>query len=854
MAFLKNKNYYVAFSCMIVLLLVFLLLPSKTFAVEIEAVSGVLKNESGMGGQIQKIWKEVMNVVNAFVIVILIATAFSQILRLNINTYGVKKILPSLIFAIIAANFSYLFCRLMVDFSSVIMDLFLNGTSVTGGIRTVGIDEISNGVDTTSKFLSTEGTLTAASILWMLVGGLLKIAGAILIYILAYLFLIRNWIIYFLVPIAPLAIMSMVLPQSKTLFNQWWSNFAKWVFMPIVSLFWIWLGVLWFDSIQSLSSAFLLTYVFSVACFYLALTTPFKMGGGIMQKWGDLGKKAWGKTGGAALGGAWNSTKWAAGGGVASIMTHRNQMAAERAGLEGRKADEKKFKRKASAWTALNLRAQREAIKGRFEADRKTYDGAAKKTGYYNTLAGAAASAQAGYDANEDYKYKTPTEIGQMLNKAVRGPEGAWNKISKEHRDKLLADSGGDEREAQRKLAQYFAGTGIAKLVTIMHGSGMSNFEIGELKRIAQQFTSLGRGVKATEADTAFYASSPVYANVPQAAIVQMPGIKPSTVCAAVASGARSFGDLNLDLKDKSPDERANIEKYVNDMIAARDNIESAILARGAEHIEEKMKGIEMIEGRVSSGSYRSVSAMREHLEQALRKINSAKQEDIISAIEDTQSLSGINIKGFSADSTIQTQKAQQVLSHLSQGLGALDSQLGEGVHSIGVDADWGEVKQKVRQSLQENLSKQAVIGAGAEMSNRFLETKYGQMPIGQLHSNEQFVGDFHEQLQGIHEAIVNQQKAEGPSMAQTATGLGVDATAVRGALANAVNNAVGNMGMTMTTSLKEAMTSKQFRDSMTIAQRTALETAKQKPAPATPTPKLPKGEPSVPKPPANAS
>lgn len=269
----------------------------------------VLKETDGTGGEIKKIWQYVLNTVNLFVILVLIAVAFSQILRINVNTYGVKKVLPAILLAAIAANFSFLICRLLVDVSSVITSFFILGPAKE-------IDKMQsnpNAIVGAFNSFSDKFDLGAArekglgALLWFIISQCLIVGAAILIIILAFLLFIRNWIIYFLIPLAPLAFMATVLPQTKSVFNQWWSNFIKWVFMPVVVVFWLWIGGLWFENANVGGGSILLNFAFAILCYYLALTTPFKLGGGVMSTWSGLGKKAWGKTGGIGVGAAKNS-------------------------------------------------------------------------------------------------------------------------------------------------------------------------------------------------------------------------------------------------------------------------------------------------------------------------------------------------------------------------------------------------------------------------------------------------------------------------------------------------------------------------------------------------------------------
>lgn len=256
-------------------------------ALKIEPIYSVLKNtDSGTGQQIKEIWSKLMTYVNYLIIAVLIFVAFAQILRININTYGLKKILPALLLAIIAANFSFLFCRLLVDLANVVMSLFIekqiDNTTLSANFSGDWSDP--------SKWSPALNNSGVGNILWFMIAQLFVIIGAVLVLILAYLFLIRIWMVYFLVALAPLAFMSIVLPSTKSIFTQWWSNFAKWVFLPVVSIFWIWLGNQWVGSVHG---DFMMSYVFAGVCYYLAITTPFKMGGAIMTGWANFGKKAY---------------------------------------------------------------------------------------------------------------------------------------------------------------------------------------------------------------------------------------------------------------------------------------------------------------------------------------------------------------------------------------------------------------------------------------------------------------------------------------------------------------------------------------------------------------------------------
>ena len=362
------------------------------------------KDVNCFGNKVYNIWNIFIKLANGFVVLLLIFVAFAQILRININTYGVKKVLPTLVLAIIAANFSFLFCRLLVDISSVIISLFLHGADGKGTNADGVVGALANIADSMDPLKGkpctaaiTTGCYTYGDLLWQSIGNLMILAGAVILLILAYLFIVRNWIIYFLVAMAPLAFMSMVIPQTKSLFNQWWTNFSKWVFMPVVSVFWIWVGSLWFDDIKMTGGAFI-SFVFAGVCFYLALTTPFKMGGAVMSAWSKVGQKT------AKFG--YNQY-----GGAASRMSAYGQRLEQRnkgtfLGKIGSNLNK--------IGGIANLPANVRAIQQSRKETRENLDKAAKKTGTYNRFLGPRGQFNALAEAKkDDFDQKSATLTGR---------------------------------------------------------------------------------------------------------------------------------------------------------------------------------------------------------------------------------------------------------------------------------------------------------------------------------------------------------------------------------------------------------------------------------------------------------
>ncbi len=272
-----------------------------------EPIYQVLSNtSSGMGKITADVWTVTMNVVNSFVLALLIYVAFMNILRIQMDSYAVKKFLPTFIMTIILANFSFLIARIIIDLGNIVISIFLAGNqqnALSGAFDKLIVCDNPGDLGCPIAPDKVEpGANYYAVINAYIFKQFFVIAGAIMMFILSFVFLVRNYMLYFLIAIAPLGFLAMALPITKKYFQQWWGTFTKWVFMPVVSVFWLWLGGQFVSAVDT--GYWILPVAFGGLCLYMAITSPFKIGGAVLGAWGKLGKQAWGATGGKA-------TKWA---------------------------------------------------------------------------------------------------------------------------------------------------------------------------------------------------------------------------------------------------------------------------------------------------------------------------------------------------------------------------------------------------------------------------------------------------------------------------------------------------------------------------------------------------------------
>lgn len=201
---------------------------------------------------VYKVWDYMRGFTNIIFVIFLIVVIYSQITGLGINNYGIKRILPRLIIAVILVNLSYIVCALLVDASNIV------GSGISGAFEKIitdtGLNNVAENalfaVDWSMIYLALTGSATAVALFTVSAGGLgaafwvaLFLIIGVLLSILSGLITIglRQVVVILLVAISPLAFVAYLLPNTEKWFNKWKSLLAQMIFFyPIfAALFYI---------------------------------------------------------------------------------------------------------------------------------------------------------------------------------------------------------------------------------------------------------------------------------------------------------------------------------------------------------------------------------------------------------------------------------------------------------------------------------------------------------------------------------------------------------------------------------------------------------------------------------------
>ncbi len=227
-------------------------------------------------GRLTQGWSYSIFFVNILAIFILLAIAFANTLRINLETYAIKKTLPSLIVGFVLANFSLLISKALIDFSGLlnheINTLFTTGSnsSIIQTIlqRTTGLDftpDKTKVLDSILKIfaLNPNNSTSAASwggiitqlnklgdggdiqqiilIIELAVIALFLLIPSLVCIALAFIMIARQIILYILVILAPLAIILLSFPPTKGIGQKWLGQYLSWIF--IIPLIFFILGI-----------------------------------------------------------------------------------------------------------------------------------------------------------------------------------------------------------------------------------------------------------------------------------------------------------------------------------------------------------------------------------------------------------------------------------------------------------------------------------------------------------------------------------------------------------------------------------------------------------------------------------
>jgi hypothetical protein len=208
-------------------------------------------------------WGVLRDLVNLSFILVLMIIALMSILRVEESV--VRKLLPRFVFAVLLVNFSFFFCRVVIDFSDGLSLGFLPaiqglGSAIFSYVKTFEAFELSQVTASTNivgalitgnpfdavQINLADGAITGAMTNVILLGILVV---AVLVATISMG--VRIVALCILIILSPLAFLALILPSTAGLASKWMKSLFSYAMWGPASVFFIWLSVITFTSDQS---------------------------------------------------------------------------------------------------------------------------------------------------------------------------------------------------------------------------------------------------------------------------------------------------------------------------------------------------------------------------------------------------------------------------------------------------------------------------------------------------------------------------------------------------------------------------------------------------------------------------
>ena len=186
-------------------------------------------------------WGVMRNIANIAFVIAFMVIIYSQLTSVGLSNYGIKKLLPKIMVAVILVNVSYWVCAIAIDVSNIagasLYKLF------DGDVFSQGIDtsQFEGDVSSTGEagWAGLVSALLASAALYLALPALIvALPAALFAIVTVFLVLaLRQVLIILLVVISPLAFVALLLPNTEDWFKKWRTLLQTLLLMyPIISV------------------------------------------------------------------------------------------------------------------------------------------------------------------------------------------------------------------------------------------------------------------------------------------------------------------------------------------------------------------------------------------------------------------------------------------------------------------------------------------------------------------------------------------------------------------------------------------------------------------------------------------
>lgn len=187
---------------------------------------------------IYKVWAKACEITNIIFVAFILVVIYSQITGFGVNNYGIKRVLPRIIVAVIMVNLSFFISSILVDISNItgagLVDFFTdiqNNIEITeDAFRHISwgqlFDAFAGGA--TVGFITIQAMGGIGAAFWLLV---IVLFGAVISVVTGLITIgLRQGVVLVLIMTAPFAFVAYLLPNTEKWFQKWKTILAQMLF------------------------------------------------------------------------------------------------------------------------------------------------------------------------------------------------------------------------------------------------------------------------------------------------------------------------------------------------------------------------------------------------------------------------------------------------------------------------------------------------------------------------------------------------------------------------------------------------------------------------------------------------
>ena len=242
------------------------------YAADALDTSNFLQQNSETYGWSTQVWQSMRQTSNILIVVFLFLGALATTLNYNLNTYGIKRILPSVVQSAILANFSYLLINAAIEGVGMAQKGLLGLGAGDAKVDANTWTRMAEPLGSILKQLQPTSESTILNLGWGLIAALAVAVAILMLWLSVGILYLRSFVLALLVAFAPIAVLSMAFPATQGVWKKWWEEFSKWLLLPLIVCFWLMVASL-ISSVTALP-LFLKVLVTMLAVFQ-GVRTPF---------------------------------------------------------------------------------------------------------------------------------------------------------------------------------------------------------------------------------------------------------------------------------------------------------------------------------------------------------------------------------------------------------------------------------------------------------------------------------------------------------------------------------------------------------------------------------------------------